>query len=149
MYLLDGEERIVAKEDLKKEDFAYIRELSCDMTSHPVEDLMMESKLPCGPVKTAQADETNKCVLLPSGIYPTKTLTGKQIQDVINYVDKQGKSLEINANISDAGWVIGVESITLFLAAAAGKRVTLIPTGLGTNLFRAMFPAAQILELSE
>lgn len=149
MYLLNGEERIVNRDEIKKEDFAYIRELACNMESHPVENLMLESKLPCGPIVTNQDIETNKCVLLTNGIYPTRSLSGKQIQEALKMIQKQGRTAEINADVSDAGWVIGVENEELFKAAADGKRVTLIATGLGTSLFQAMFPTAQILQLPE
>lgn len=149
MYLLRDEERILSGDDLraKKADFAYIRELICDMESHPIENLMKESNLPCGPLEVPVIDLTRHCVLLTNGIFPTKTLSGDQIQKAIQHIQKNGYEPEINGSIESAGWVVGVENEQLFQAAAAGKKTTLIPTGLGTRLFKEMFPKGELLTL--
>lgn len=148
-YLLKGEERILSQEDLQsqKAQFAYIRDLSCNMESHPVEDLMKESQLPCGPVPIPEVDLPAKCVLLTNGIIPTKTLSSQQIQNAIKHIQKNGYEPELNTSIENAGWVVGVENEQLFQAAADGKKVTLIPTGLGTALFKEMFPKGELLSL--
>lgn len=149
MYLLQGEERILSGDDLKsrKSDFAYVRELSCNMETHPIEELMKESNLSCGPIETPTIDLTRRCVLLTNGILPTKTLSAAQIQTAIQYIQKNGYEPEINGQIESAGWVVGVENEHLFQAAADGKRTTLIPTGLGASLFKAMFPNGELLQL--
>lgn len=148
-YLLKGEERILSQEELqvKKAEFAYVRELSCNMESHPIEDLMKESNLPCGPIPVPEIDRSNRCVLLTNGILPTKTLSSNQIQEAIKHIQKSGENPEINGSIDSAGWVVGVENEQLFQAAAAGKKVTLIPTGFGTTLFKEMFPKGELLSL--
>jgi len=149
IYLLKNEERILSKEELqtKKTDFAYIRELTCDMESHPIENFMKESNLPCGPIHTPVVDPIRHCVLLTNGILPTKTLSASQIQKAIQYIQNKGFNPEINGSIETAGWVVGVENEHLFNAAANGKRTTLIPTGLGTELFKSMFPNGELLTL--
>lgn len=150
IYLLSGEERILTREDLqsKKNEFAYVRELSCDMQSHPIEEFMKESNLACGPIKITTPIIATTCVLLTNAILPTKTLSGKQIQAAIDYIKQKGCEPQINGSIENADWVVGVENEDLFQAAAMGKKVTLIPTGLGENLFHAMFPKAELLTLS-
>lgn len=148
-YLLRGEERILSKEELqdRKTEFAYIRELTCDMESHPIENFMKESNLPCGPIATPVVDLVRHCVLLTNGILPTKTLSAAQIQKAIQHIQSKGYEPEINGSIDGAGWVVGVENEYLFQAAAAGKKTTLIPTGFGTELFKSMFPTGELLPL--
>lgn len=149
MYLLKNEERILNREELqeRKTDFAYIREINCDMQTHPIEELMKESNLPCGPIETPVVEPTKRCVLLTNAIFPTKTLTAKQIQEAISLITKNRFDVDINGSIESAGWVVGVENENLFLAAAMGIKTTLIPTGLGTNLFKSMFTKGEILNL--
>jgi hypothetical protein len=146
IYLLKGEDRVIPRNQLQKDDFAYVRELVCNMECHPVEELMKESNLPCGPIA-----ETNKkgrnCVLCTNGILPTKTLSSDQIHAAIKYIKQHGVEPTINEGIEKADWIVGVENEDLFGAALLGKKATLIPTGLGENLFIEMFPQGEILRL--
>lgn len=150
MYLLAGEDRILSKTELKehKHLFGYIRELLCDMQSHPVESFMNESDIPCGPI-CEEIDADGDCVLLTNGVIPVRPLNGEQIKKAINHIRKNGCEPQINGDINRAGWVVGVECEQLYLAAAVGKRVSLIPTGFGEKLFKKMFPKSEILILSE
>lgn len=149
LYLLQNEPRIITKTQLKdsKNMFGYIRELLCDMQSHPVEEFMKESDIPCGPICKPLKTNGN-VVVLTNGIIPVKPLNGNQIKEIIEYVRSQGKEPILNGDINDASWVLGVECENLYLAAAAGKRVTLIPTGFGENLFKNMFPESEIQRLN-
>ena len=149
LYLLQNEPRIITKTQLKdsKNMFGYIRELLCDMQSHPVEEFMKESDIPCGPICKPLKNNGN-VVVLTNGIIPVKPLNGNQIKEIIEYVRSQGKEPILNGDINDASWVLGVECENLYLAAAAGKRVTLIPTGFGENLFKNMFPESEIQRLN-
>lgn len=149
VYLLKDEERIITREELKesKHLFGYIRELLCDMQSNPVEEFMNESQIPFGPIRADQPLKNKKCVLLTNGVIPVKTLTGNQIKLAIAHIQSKGYQPEINGNTDDAGWVVGVENEQFYLAAAAGRSVTLIPTGFGENLFKKLFPSGQILKL--
>lgn len=151
-YLLKGEDRIITKEELKenKHLFGYIRELSCDMQSHPIEEFMNESAIPCGPIRAKQLPWEGGCTLLTNGVAPVRSLSGNQIKFVIEHIKKccGGTEPELNAS-PDAGhgWVVGVENESFYQAAVEGRRVTLIPTGFGENLFKKMFPGGQILTL--
>lgn len=150
LYLLQDEERILTKNELKdsKNMFGYIRELLCDMQTHPVEEFMNESDIPCGPVNNLQVTDGH-CVLLTNGVIPVKSLTGVQIKKAIEYCRENGQEPIINGSIQNAGWVIGVECDQLYKAASLGIKTTLIPTGFGENLFKKMFPHGQILDLKE
>lgn len=157
LYLLKGEARILGQSELKnnKNSFAYIRELTCDMRSHPVENFMKESDIPCGPVIESRHDKEHPTPVLiySEGLSPTKSLTPVQLEKVIQYAESKGGSLAKvnpeNIGLNWARWVIGVENEKLFRAAALGMRVTLIPTGFGENLFKNMFPWAEILNVGE
>jgi hypothetical protein len=152
MYLLKNEERIVSETDLlkNKKQYAYIREITCDMTKHPIEQFMLESDMPCGPIRDQDThfDMLNgSCTLLTSCNPPTRSLNGFYIQKAIQFIRQKGCEPVLNKSIDAFDWIIGVENDALYEAAAMGKRVTLISTGLGENLFRSMFPRAQIIHL--
>ena len=149
LYLLKNEERIITKEELKdnKHMFGYVRELTCDMQSNPVEEFMNESSIPCGPIRENQISANNDCVLLTNGIQPVASLNGNQIKAAIEYIRKNGSEPVINGKDKHYGWWIGVECDQMYEAASWGKRITLIPTGFGENLFKKMFPGIQILNL--
>jgi hypothetical protein len=157
-YLLKGQDRILTREELKdnKHMFAYIRELVCDMQSHPVEEFMKESDIPCGPILEKQQAWGTNCVLLASGVPPVRSLTANQIRLAILHIKKfnggaepeiYGTNPEFDRGIDGHSWAVGVESEQLYEAAARGMQVTLIPTGFGENLFKKMFPSGQILSL--
>ena len=150
LYLLKNEERIISKNELKesKNMFGYIRELLCDMQTHPVEEFMKESDIPYGPICNLKITDGN-CVLLTNGIIPVKPLNGSQIKQAIEFCKQSGQEPIINGSIEKAGWVVGVECDQLYQAAALGIKTTLIPTGFGENLFKKMFPDGQILRLKE
>lgn len=145
-YLFSNEPRIITKTELKdnRKQFGYIRELVCDMKSHPIEDFMNESEIPCGPVEVVNKPDSNKCVILTNGVLPTKTLTAEQIKKAIKYAENKGFIPEINTSIDGAKYVIGVENEQLYEAAVKGSQVCLISTGLGENLFKKMFPDNEI-----
>lgn len=149
-YLLKGEDRIIGREELKnnKHMFAYIRELVCDMQSHPVEEFMKESDIPCGPILAKQQSSKGLSQLFTNGVPPVRSLNGKQIQAVIAHIRSKGSEPAINGSLlPNADWVIGVECEELYEAAANGRHVTLIPTGFGENLFKKMFPGGGILAI--
>lgn len=152
MYLLKNQERIVSRSNLlkDKQQYAYIRELSCDMSTHPVEQFMLESDMPCGPIQSSplhEGDLSGTCTFLTNCYAPTRSLSGFQIQKVCQIIRNKGCEPVLNRPFEGFDWVVSVENEVLYEAAAMGKRVTLISTGLGENLFRTMFPGAQILHV--
>lgn len=143
VYLLQNEDRIITKNELKDNNhlFGYVRELLCNMISHPIEEFLSESKIPYGPIKVENNLINDKCVLLTKGIIPTKSLSIIQIDKIIK---KIGFKPEINGSVNDAGWIISVQNEHLYESAIAGKRVTLISTEFGDILFKNMFPNSEI-----
>jgi len=147
MYLLKNQERIISKTQLKenRQNFSYIRELFTDMTNHPIEAFMNESDIPCGPIFSEKSsNESQNCVLLTTCNPPVRELTGLQISNIIKFIKNCGCNPAINEKINNFDWVVSVENEFLYEAASSGKRTTLIPTGFGENLFRRMFPQAEI-----
>ena len=150
IYLLKDEPRILTASQLKenKNQFAYVREIFCNLNEHPVEQLLIESDISITPICESSIHVENvrgSCLLLPHAHAPTRSLNSRQISDVILHVEKQGFSVHFNKKINDFDWILGVENESLYEAAALGKRITLVPTGFGENLFRKMFPLAEIL----
>ena len=149
MYLLENEERIIEKEKLKdsRYSFGYVRELLCDMQSHPIEEFMKESDIDYGPISKEKINNSNLCILLTNGIAPVKSLTGNQIKLALEHIKQKNYHVEINGDIKNAGWVIGVENEQLYKAALMGKQITFINTGFGENIFKRLFPETKILNL--
>lgn len=147
LYLFKKHDKIITKDYLKdnKHLFGYVRELTCDMESHPVQMLMDESEIKYGPIINEEINLIpGKCVLLTNGIQPVRSLTGEQIKILKTYITNRGFQPEINSSIEDATWVIGVENEEFYKAAILGKYVTLINTGFGENIFHCMFPYGEI-----
>lgn len=155
IYLLEKEERIYCKSNLDKNNFAYIRELKDSLDYHPIERLMKESDINCGPIcLTKKEKKIKKTALLTNGNFPTRSLNCKQINDAIKIIENNKNEYQINP-IIDREWylnfdsVMGVENEHLYKAASLGLDTTLIPTGIGENLFISMFPNNQIKYLKE
>lgn len=142
-------ERTLTRSELEasRGDFAYVRELTCDMVNHPVELFMDESKIPCGPIPTEAAPETNVCVLVTQSMLPTRSLTASETEEWRAMICAEGCNCIVDGDISQAQYVIGVESDKLFEAGAKGCRVSLIPTGIGENLFKRMYPKGKVLKI--
>jgi hypothetical protein len=154
IYLLENEERICSQTNLEvqKRNFACVREITNSLEYHPVEQLMKESEIDCGPIILEKKEKNlNKTAILTNGYFPTRSLTSKQIKNIINSISTE---YEINPTNSK-NWhlyfdsVIGVENEHLYKAASLGLDTTLIPTGNGENLFIKMFPNNQIKRLKE
>jgi hypothetical protein len=149
-YLFDDEPRIITRSELqeRRKQFAYIRELGYKTDENPIEKFMSESGIEI-PKICDNSKQNSAAVLLPHGNFPNRSLNHKQIKEVTEYVRSQGCELAINKPHESFKWIISVENEFLYQAASSGKRVTLIPTGIGENLFRSMFPDGEILNLNQ
>jgi hypothetical protein len=126
--------------------FAYTRILNCDLKSHPILQLLEESNLTLSFLESVvPISETRKCVISPKGLLPTKSLEYNVINQLKEMASSEGYDVEIGDDISGAGWVIGVENMALFLAAINGIRTTLVPTGVGTEFYKKLFPKNEVL----
>ena len=147
MYLSEWYDKIFPKSDLqyRKSEFAYIKQLTCNMFDHPVEQFLVESGLSVPAISTPACDLTKKCVIVPEGNAPTASLTSQQVERVREVAINRG--YHVGEDIEGAGWVVGVENEQLFLAASKGIPTSLVPTGIGKNLYQKMLPHAEILNL--
>lgn len=152
MYLLENEQRICSKTNLEdyKRNFAYIREIKDDINKHPIEHLMEESDIPCGPIVIEKRKKIlNKTAVLTNGYFPTRSLNSKQINNIIKNISNEFVINPTNKWYDDFDCVIGVENEQLYQAAALGIDTILVPTGNGENLFLKMFPNNQIKYFNE
>ena len=149
MYLLKNEERIISRNSLKenKNNFAYIREIYCNLIQHPIESFMNESDIKINTNLNKIVGIPSSCVLLTTCVPPVKPLTSTQINKIIDYLSKKGLKPAINQPIDEFDLVVGVECDQLYEAGAKNKDLILIPTGFGENLFKSMFPWAQIIKI--
>lgn len=143
MYLLENEQRICSQSKFDKNNYAYSREITNSIEKHPIEELMEESEIPCGPIILEKKEKKlKKTAIFTNGQFPTRSLNHKQISNVIKNIKSEyiinPKSLE------EFDSVIGVENEYLYKAASLGLDTTLVPTGNGENLFAKMFPNNQI-----
>lgn len=149
MYLLKDQEKTICKTDLKdaKNKFAYIREIYCDLTKHPVESFMNESDIPIKTNCLPKVEKPSSSVLITRCVPPVKNLTHKQIKEILEILKNRHLVPAINKPIDQYDLVVGVESEEIYEAAALGKQIILIPTGFGENLFKSMFPWIEIMKL--
>ena len=108
---------------------------------------MKESSIEYEAIQITTNENPSTCALLTNGLFPTKSLSGEQIKKAISFIKSKKLEANLNCDIKDVDWVISVENEQLVLAAEAGKKVTLIPTGFGENLFKKMFPSCEILKI--
>ena len=133
---------------MKKRRFAQIKYIEFGGETHPIEDLLVESSIKNFAVPTPQRIEhSRKMVITTQSNYPTIPLTTTQIDKLKTIGRKSGYFVEVNTDWRDAGWVAGVENVSLFEAAAAGMKTTLVTTGVGERLYRIMFPNGETIKL--
>jgi hypothetical protein len=142
-----GDDRILKLSELKirKPEFAHIKELRFNGVDHPVEAFVKECGFNDLTVCTKAEESTALCVIVPRGSHPTKPLTERQVELLIKRGKFEGYDIQLGGDSSNAGWVMGVESVDIYEAAARGAKTLLVPTGLGTNLYKKMYPFAEIL----
>ena len=145
-HLLEGCDPIlkVSEIKVKRHNFAHIRELKLTET-HPVENLLVESGITNFVIRdTVLPQETDLCVIIKDGSHPTMPIERNNLNHLKARIESQGYRAEVRKDIKNAGWVVGVESVQLFEAAAQGIRTTLVPTGVGTRLYKHMFPKCEV-----
>ena len=147
--LLQNTERVIKISEMKKYqgNFGYVREIRSNNIDHPVEVVMTECGLEYCPIAKPKATRTRKCVIITKGTHPTKPLIAKQIDILKNRAISQGFEVELNTDTADSGLVMGVESVGLFQAANQGIETVLVPTGIGTRLYKKLYPNNAILKL--
>ena len=151
-YLVAGHERIIAASKIqeKKREFAYIRHLKGSQVSHPIWELLEESRLalPTLASPNPHNQELKTCGIYPRGDLPVKSLSEEQIESLKNTAKIKGYYPTVNADLESCGWVIGVENEAVFRAGVTGIKTSLTPTGMGTRLYQKMFPTGEVIKLT-
>ncbi len=145
-HLLCGCDPILKISEIKinRHNFAHIREIRLQDT-HPIEDLLVESGITNFVIQHSILPRTtDRCVIIKDGAYPTKPIERNDLDRLKSWAAHQGYQVEVGKDITDVSWVVGVESVQLFEAAAKGIRTTLVPTGIGTRLYKLMFPKSEV-----
>lgn len=142
-----GDEKSIPMGKLKsmRLKFAHVYEFIIGNRIHPIEELLNECDIKECIIEVPQIEPTDKCVIISEGSYPTKNLTKPQISKLKNMAMME--NYKIGEGLEGAGWVIGVESEELFEAAGKGIKTTLIETGIGTNLYKKMFPQGKVMSI--
>jgi hypothetical protein len=140
----------ISSNDIKhiKEKSVYIRELRCDFVHHPILSLLEESNIKI-PENSFPIKEiiTKMAVVISSGINPpTEPLSQERLDTAISYCRNLKYEVAVDGDIRNAGLVVGVESAKLYKAAVNGIQTRLIPTGIGTNLYKLMFSEINVLK---
>jgi hypothetical protein len=164
-YLLADEPRSLRTSEMAefKHLFAYIRELTFK-DKHPVLEFMEESQLEIPAIAQPVAKQGGMALICPEGMQPTKCLTSEQLAAVTKHVEKMGyKPVVLGSDthsvmkiglrpsgdnkleyVRMASLVVGVENEYLFLAASRATDTVLVPTGIGTELYKKMFPKNKV-----
>jgi hypothetical protein len=164
-YLLEDQPRCLKESELNdfKHLFAYIRYITFEK-EHPILKFMNESQLEI-PILAKPIKKTGLALICPEGLQPTQSFKNidslKQIAIELGYTPMVlGSDIHATNSIAirpqnkekfkyleEAAMVIGVENEYLFLAANMNKETLLIPTGLGTELYKNMFPDNKVLKI--
>lgn len=132
---------------IKKNEFAHISEIKFNGRTHPIEDILLESSIANFGIAPASTDKTIKCLIVTKGSHPTKPLTMDQVNKLKRMAVARGMEYEIDTDIKGTGLVVGVESVQICEAAASGIETILIPTGVGSRLYKKLFPNLQLLHI--
>lgn len=168
MYLMESEEDVIPYSTLhdRKYEFAYIREISTSVNPpHSILSLIEESipGFKSGPVESKTSGRW--CLVCPDGGLPTKGFPNSQ--KLKSYAEAKGyRAIVLGSDLHpgsaavdsrpgqdklayllDADWVIGVENEYLFEAVRRNIKTTLVPTGIGTNLYKLLCPHGEIMTL--
>ena len=146
--IIGNPSRVVFKEDFKDYHYAHCQELKFNQVHHPVMKLLEDSAITLDKIYENNFDSSSKkCTIITKNFAPFGALTDAQIEKATYIAETEGYTVELDSDWRNAGWVVGVESSSLYLAAMQGIRCSLIPTGLGTKLFKKMFPTKEILDI--
>lgn len=130
---------------VKREEFGHVNEIRFNNVTHPVEDFLDECGVEHRAIPRQQRERSAKCVIVTKGHYPTKNLEVAQIERLTRTAKGENYQIDVDGDVHGAGLVMGVESRKLFEAAQRGTEVRLVPTGLGTRLYKQCFPDLIVL----
>ena len=142
-HLLGGQSLTISRIKADRYEFAHIREIAFNGITHPIEEFAKESDVVPRLEIVKLPRTTNRCVVVTQSNYPTRPMERERFRLLMSKIHNDGYDIELNTNINNASLVAGVESVQLFEAAAQGIRTILVPTGVGENLYKTMFPDAE------
>jgi len=139
---------VLEKSKISKEylNFGHVREITFNGKDHPIEMFIEESGISnIEIINQLQKNYTKKCVIITKANYPTVSLNQDEINLLKKIATQNGFEYVLDDSVSEAGLVLGVESWGLFEAASKGVKTKLWPSGIGTNLYKLMFPKGEII----
>jgi hypothetical protein len=169
MYLMGDEENTITFTEMKenKARFAHIHEIGTSINPphaiwQVIKDTVPDIKLDI----QLREQHARRCFVCPDGALPTKSyqqverlkayaagrgftvkVVGSEVHPGHCQVDFRPVGAEKLALLEKTDWVIGVENEFLFEAIRRGIKTTLVPTGIGTELYKKLCPSGEILQL--
>lgn len=150
LYLIEDEPNIISRTKLlsNKRIFGHIDEIKCPFDKdHPIEKYFKKLDINIKSMCNKSNSVSKICVISDQCVLPNKPL---HYDNIIKYIRSKGFLIKEFTNLKDlesCGWVVGIENGITYLAANKGIKTTLIPTGIGTDLFKTLFPSAEVLSL--
>lgn len=137
----------IAEIKLKKFEFGQLFELQTDLKKHPIEAFLDDCGISDRRIVRKPAEQTVICAIVPNADYPTMPLSEHQIEHIKKVVKKEGFDPIVTQDASNAGLVVGVESVALFDAIDRGIPTRLVPTGIGTRLYKQMVAFGEVWDI--
>lgn len=146
--LLHNWPNFISQTDLinNKNNYVYIKEIKCNLITHPIMDFIEESSVQVEPVKI-QPTDSNICVIHSKGNLPTKSIPESKVEMLRRTYEQKGYQVCRDLDVENPGVVIGVENELFVKAALTGIPSSLAPTGVGARLYTKIFPNVNILEI--
>lgn len=154
-YLIQDEDNVLIKEDLykSKRAFGNIEEIKCNINKKsPVLKLLENAEIKCPVISREASIKTSLCFFSNKCHPPVKPVPEHTLNTIKNSVEKKGFIVNDNPNVNDlerAGWIIGVENEILYLAASMGIKTTLLSSNGSSNVFKMMFPEAEVFDITK
>lgn len=112
---------------------------------HPIEIFMKSSEVNIPILASVNENLNKKCFVIRKNSSHAKNITENQYEK-IKEIMIQNNLIESNSQ-EQCDWIIGIEGPEIFNAALSGKHISLVNNGLGTGLFKSMFPHIDVLNI--
>jgi len=148
-YLLKNEPRVVKKSEFDKNNFCYVRYLTLDMNKllHPVHELLLESDIRIPHFEFTNNLQFQKVSIFTEGILPTKSLDDKNFSLLARKYEQNGFTVYKNKIPDENCHLCSVENELFTSKMLSGIPCTLINSGLGTDLYRTLFPSLKVISI--
>lgn len=145
-YLLQNEPRVVKKSEFDKNNYCYVRYLTLNMTKniHPIYELLVESDIKTPKFEFINNLEHKYFDICANAILPNKSITDIQKEKIISIFKNRGL---IFSSDRENCHLISVENEIFTKNILSGIKCTLIDTGLGSKLYKLIFPSLEIISI--